>query len=784
MKNNTEQIGQDFLQKCLRKWYIVLPFIIAALAFAKYMLSTEQTIWNVTGSIIVQEDNSGGGSPLPEEAIIQGLPFSNKGNLDRQIEILKSRRLMERVVDSLGLDIIYFWEDRFKNIELYKNSPVKVASVSDMDKAYGNILRVKMMDESRFTLYIDESETNEVADTFTYNYGVPFNLNGVTFSLVRDTSIIDFDKILRIQFIDPIKVATWFSKRIMFQKKGMSNVLKVSMDDSSPEKMIEIIYKLVEVYNIYVQEEKNKIASRSLNFINDRLSGLSSELFNVEGSKANFQSYENVTTNIEASADQYIQKINTADKALDEINNTKVTLDNIEKFLNDPANKYEPIPGFDLAGISFSSLISSYNRVINGRSRKLLTAKEAHPEIQAANESLAKMRKSLLSGIRLARSEISSKESTVREKVAPVKAKVARMPYVEKKLNEIGRQKSVKEELVIYMLQKREETAIGLATEVDNTQVLDAPLVGARPVGPNSAQYYILALLVGLALPVSFIYAFDRMNNKISSKKELKALSAIPFIGQVAYSKKEENKLIQPETNTVVAEMFRLIRTNLMFLMTKGQKSVMMVTSNQSGDGKTFISTNLGIALSLLNKKTIIIELDLRKPKMTERLIGQDGTSLTGMTNYLVGECNMDKIIRPVEGYPYLDLISSGPTPPNPAELITGDRMVELIDQLKEEYEYIVIDTPPIGLVADAFLLDKVVTNSIFVVRANKTKRAEIRAINDLAAENKLVHPSIILNGTKMPKRYGYYYGAKYGVYGDNGKVKKSKSKKKKAVKS
>ena len=779
MKNNTEQANQDFIKKCLRKWYLILPIVLGSLAYAKYMLAKEQTIFNVTGSIIVQEDNSGG-NQLPEEAIIQGLPFKNKGNLDRQIEILKSRRLMERVVDTLNLDILYFYEDRFKSIEMYKSSPIKVASVSDINKAYGKRLMINMLDESRFNLIVEDPITYEPIDTVIQNFGVPFKVGEVTYSLVRDTLHPEIDKTIRVQFISPRTVATWYSSRLMFQKKGLSNVLKVSMDDSTPEKMVEIIYTLVEIYNIYTQEEKNKIAAQSLDFITERLTDLSSELLGVESGQASFKSSQSVTTDVVASADRYIDKLNEAEKNLNEISATKSTLSNLESFLSNIDNQFDPIPSFgDMAGISFAPLISQYNKVVNARKIKLVNATEEHPEVKQYNLSISEMKQNILSGIRLARSEMSTREQSIVSQSAPLERKVANMPYIDKKLGEIGREKNVKEELVVYMLTKREETAIGLATEVDNTRILDDPVVSPNPIGPNSSQYYILALLLGLGIPVGSIYLLDRLNNKVRDKEELKALADIPFVGEVAFARSEKNKLITPESNSVLTEMFRLIRTNLMFLMTKGKKSVMMVTSNESGDGKTFVTTNLGIALSLLNKKTVMIELDLRKPKMTERLIGKDGASVTGMTNYLVGECEMDKIISPVEGYPFLHLISSGPTPPNPAELITSDRMVKLIEKLKEDYEYIVIDTPPIGLVADAFLLDKVVTNSIFVVRANKTKRNDIRAIDEFAKDKKLVNPSIILNGVKMPKRYGYYYGGygKYGVYGETTKKKKNKVK-------
>jgi len=757
MKNNIEQTSQDFLRKCLRKWYFILPFALVALGLSKYLLAKEQTIWNVTGSIIVQEDKKGGGQ-LPEEAIIQGLPFKNKGNLDKQIEILKSRHLMERVVDSLRLDILYFREDRFKNIELYKFSPIEVLNVNDMNKAYGEVLRVKMMDDSRFSLVTTDEDTEET-DTLIYNYGVPFTVNGVKYSLGRDTSNKELDEIVRIQFIEPVTVAAWFSSRINFKKKGMSNVLRVSMNDNMPEKMIDVIYKLVNVYNVFVQDEKNKIATQSMNFINDRLSSLSSELFTVEGTQASFKSTQDVTTDVGASAERYIQKLNEAERSLEGIQGTMITLSNLENFLNDPSNLYEPIPSFgDLAGISFAPLISSYNRVVVARRNQLRTVTEMHPEIQAANESIAKMKKSMLSGIALANSELQTKERDVNQKKAPIESKVAKMPYVNKRLTEISREKSVKEEMVVYMLQKREETAIGLATDVDNTRVLDDPVIGRVPVGPNSGQYYLLAILLGFGIPVGTIYLLEKLNNKVDTKEDMKALTDIPFLGEVAYAKSESNKLITGDSNTVITEMFRLIRTNLMFLMAKGERCVISVTSNESGDGKTFVTTNLGIILSLLNKKTIILELDLRKPKLTERLINQPGSATIGATNYLVGENGIHEIINKVEGYPNMDLISSGPTPPNPAELIMNDKMTQLIEKLKESYDYIIIDTPPVGLVADAYLLNRFTTNTIFVTRSGKTKRNDISYIDDIAKDKKLVKPAIILNGTKVPKRYGYYY--------------------------
>lgn len=745
-----EKPKSNLLKKCLNKWYWFVPCAALALAAAWYLLKCEQSIWSVSGSVIVQEDNSKGGQ-LPEESIIQGLAFKNRGNLDKQIQILKSRHLMERVVDSLDIDILYLVERRFKTEELYKRSPVKVASVDDKDRAYGRALRIKQIDASRFALIKGEN------DTLYHNYGVPFVSDGVTYSLIRDTSVAQEQDVLQISFMFPQKVAAWYAGNLTFQKQAQSNVLAVSANDQAPEKVVDIIYKLVDVYNAFVQEEKNKVATQSLNFINDRLTDLSSELFSVEGAQASFKSVTEVTTDVDASAERYIQQLSAAETARTEIGNTRSTLVNLQEFLSDFNNQFEPIPSFgDLGGISFAPLIDSYNRLIAARQAKLVYATPRHPEVVQAEKDLSKMRSNILSGVRLALTDLSNRERDLLEKTAPVERKVQALPFAQKKLDEIGREKSVKEELVIYMLTKREETAIGLATQVDNTRILDEPVISEVPISPSAKQYYGLALLLGLAFPTGLVYLLDRMNDKVGTSDEVKALSPVPFLGDVAYAKSERNRLITANSRSAIAEMFRLIRTNLQFIGSKDKQKVVLITSNESGDGKTFISSNLAVALSLTNKKTVVLELDLRKPRLTSALTKVPPT--VGITNFLVGEKELEDIVQKLEGYANLYLISSGPKPPNPAELIMSDRMEELVAKLKKEFDYIVMDTPPTGLVADAFLLNKFASNSIFVICAGKTKKDDLSNINELCENGKLNNPGIVLNGVKMPKRYGYYY--------------------------
>lgn len=740
------------VKKFLNNWYWFLACLVLAGAAAWYLLVQQTVTYNVSGTIIVNEERQPG-TQLPEETIITGLPFNQRGSLNRQIQILKSRNLMGKVVDSLDLDIVYYAEGRFRQFELYKQTPIRVAQVDDKVKAQGKVLRIKELDPERFALILEKE------DTVFYNYGVPFEFESSTFVLDRDSLKPLEERVISIEFRNPLKVATYYSSRLFLRKMTQSNVLEISIEDEVPEKVVDIIHSLVEVYNTDAQEEKNRMAGKSLEFIDDRLSYVSGALSREESQQARIQSSNELASTVDMSAQRYFDKLSTVEEGRASIGNLRGAMENLESFLNNKSKEADFIPNFgDMGGMSFAPLITQYNKVIAERKRLLATATEMHPGVIKASDELNQMRSTLLNSVSIAKFDLDKQENQLAAQVNPVQQKIQAIPFVQKRLNETGRTASVQAELFSYLLKKREETAIGLAANVESVRILDEPVQGNFPTGPNKRQYFAFALILGLGIPAGFIYVLDKLNDKILNKEEVKEIVGdVPFLGEVALSKSGRSKLITDNSRSVVAEMFRLIRTNLQFLTAggKGNKTI-LVSSYISGDGKTFVSGNLAACLALTSKKTVVLELDLRRPKLTELILQQPPT--IGVTNYLVGESEMKDIIQKVEGYDHLHLISSGPTPPNPAELIMSEKMDELIAYLKDNYDYIVLDTPPVGLVTDAFLLNRFISNSIFVVRANKTKKGELEHLSDICKEKKLTSPSIILNGTKSPKRYGYYY--------------------------
>ena len=749
-EKNSKTAG--LIKKFISNWYWFLLCLILAGAAAWYLLVQETVIYNIAGSIIVNEERQPG-NQLPEETIITGLPFNNRGSLNRQMQILKSRNLMEKVVDSLNLDIVYYAEERFKNVELYHRTPIRVAQVDNKAKTYGKILRVKQLDSSRFAL-IQEEE-----DTMFYNFGVPFEFQASTFVLERDSLNPQDDRVINIEFNHPLKVAIYYSSHLMLRKLAQSNVLEVSLEDEVPEKVVDIIHALVEAYNIDAQDEKNRMAGKSLEFIAERLQYVAGELSREKNRQASIQSSNELASTVDMSAQRYFDKLSSVEEGRTSISNLKSTMDNLEAFLSNKSKETDFIPNFgDMGGMSFAPIITQYNRAISERKKLLATATEKHPGVIKATEELGQMRSTILNSVSIAKSDLEKQENQLAAQVNPVQQKIQAMPFVQKRLNETGRTASVQGELFSYLLKKREETAIGLAANVESVRILDEPVRGNFPSAPNKKQFFAFALLLGLGIPAGIIYMLDKLNDKIMNKEEVKAITGdVPFLGEVAFAKSARSKLITDNSRSVVAEMFRIIRTNLQFL-TAGAKQhkTILVSSYISGDGKTFVSGNLAACLALTSKKTVVLELDLRRPKLTELILQRPPG--VGVTNYLVGENEIDDIIQKVEGYDHLYMISAGPTPPNPAELIMSEKMDELMAYLQEKFDYVVLDTPPVGLVTDAYLLNRFVSNSIFVVRANKTKKDELQYLSDICKDEKLTHPAIILNGTKSPKRYGYYY--------------------------
>lgn len=470
-----------------------------------------------------------------------------------------------------------------------------------------------------------------------------------------------------------------------------------------------------------------------------------------------------------ANADQYAQKLNEA--------NTQVALlDELTKYMNEPSNRHQPIPSnVGLSDASATSLINEYNRIALQRNQLLHSASENSPTVTPLTAQLDDLNSSIKRAMTQARAGLKIQRNSIAAQAGKYEGQINNTPEQERMLTQIGRQQEVKSGLYLMLLQKREENSISLAATADKGKLIDNPVFAGK-VTPKNSMIMLIALILGLAIPAGILFLLEFFRYKIEGHNDVAKLTNLPIIADVAIAseraKTKADIVVHENKNNLMEEIFRSLRTNLQFLLKQHDK-VIMFTSTTSGEGKTFIASNVAISFALLGKKVVLVGLDIRKPRLAE-LFEIDNYN-HGITNLLVkDEVNWNNVkeqITPSGINDNLDILMAGPVPPNPGELVTRESLEQTIEHLKEHYDYILLDTAPVGLVTDTLALGRISNATVYVCRADFTQKASFGLINSLSMEKKLPNMSIVLNGVDLSKKkYGYYYGyGKYGKYGKYG---------------
>lgn len=767
--NNSSFDFKSFAPKLLKHWYLFVIFLALAFSMAYYQLLKENPMYRISGSVMIEEDDD---PQAVEGKSIQGITLKVGATLENEMQIFRSRNLMEEVVRELGLEVSYFGVGKHKKSELYHYSPVRLSSVDSLWNLYWQRLHIQIVDTTYFNLIGFDKDTTQL------RFGVPFSFEGNGVVLDYTGAPIDPEfSTYEIVILPPAYMARNFSAGLDLQRLEESNLLQLSMIHEVPDKAIDIINKLVEVFFRNGLEEKKKRASNTLMFIEDRLNYISKELYKVERQVEEYKTKKGLATDLGTSAEQFMTKITTADESLLNLGILKNSLQDALEFVQDPENSHELLTlGADAGSPSLLALIEKYNTTIVEYKQLAAATTELHPGLQRLDNELISIRGNLVKQLNFAKRDVSNRERQLETELVPLNRRMAEIPKNEREILQIMRQQQIKETLFLYLLQKREETAISIAAQIGNARIIDKPDTVAQL--PSAAQrFYALAFLFGMGIPFGIVYLKDQFNDKVQSEKEIKELTNAVFLGSLCKSGKSSQMVISHNSRSAVAEMFRLLRTNLEFTNANVKKPVVMVTSSGPGEGKSFISLNLGLSLALSGKKTVMLELDLRRPKLGDYLTGE--SSIKGITNYLVGKESLDNIIQYGKGHRNLALIACGPIPPNPSELILNEKMDALLEELKKRFDYIIIDTPPVGLVTDALLINKYVTSTLFVVHYKKTKRESLGLIKDLNETKKLTNIGVVLNGTKIARgKYGYGYYENTPTSNWPLKMKKTKKKK------
>ena len=769
------------------KWFVLS--LIICMGAAHIYLRYATPIYQSAAKLLIKDDEGSGsrrGGNSIQSATNLGI-ISNSNGIDNEMEILKSRTLAQQAVYDLKLYVNYRHEGKLKDHVLYGDQEVNIDMDLEHLKKLNAPMNFKITREGRnyhvtgsYYVPIDNNSFNPEAVNIDKTFSalpatIGTRVGIVKFTLNGNYMLRDGESLKATMIAPEIAAGKYVGSLNVAQASKTTTIVDLVLNDEIPQRAIDYLKQLAIVYNRQANEDKNEIAVRTEQFINQRLEKINTELGNTEGQLENYKKRNNMVelkmnaSQAVANADQYAQKLNEA--------NTQVALlDELTKYMNEPSNRHQPIPSnVGLSDASATSLINEYNRIALQRNQLLHSASENSPTVTPLTAQLDDLNSSIKRAMTQARAGLKIQRNSIAAQAGKYEGQINNTPEQERMLTQIGRQQEVKSGLYLMLLQKREENSISLAATADKGKLIDNPVFAGK-VTPKNSMIMLIALILGLAIPAGILFLLEFFRYKIEGHNDVAKLTNLPIIADVAIAseraKTKADIVVHENKNNLMEEIFRSLRTNLQFLLKQHDK-VIMFTSTTSGEGKTFIASNVAISFALLGKKVVLVGLDIRKPRLAE-LFEIDNYN-HGITNLLVkDEVNWNNVkeqITPSGINDNLDILMAGPVPPNPGELVTRESLEQTIEHLKEHYDYILLDTAPVGLVTDTLALGRISNATVYVCRADFTQKASFGLINSLSMEKKLPNMSIVLNGVDLSKKkYGYYYGyGKYGKYGKYG---------------
>jgi tyrosine-protein kinase Etk/Wzc len=751
-KNETEGLGiKDLFFKYIRFLPIFILSLAAALFGSYIYLRYATPIYRASGTILIKNNQPGNNNQSGDPKLNQ--LFLNQGvqSIQNEIEVLKSMPLMERVVDSLHLQISYYAVGKIKSPNIYKQGPflLTIFELTDSLKAFS--LNIRFSSNNQFVVNGDKIHF-DFGQLFKNRYGV-FRLDRNPFVGVgREYTVI---------WQPTTKVATSLTAGILVTPKPNTGILQISLETANPLMSADVINQLMIEYGEQTKEEKNKEARQTLKFIDIRLDTLQNEIDDIQRIILSLRSKYNLI-NPDAQMQNYLQNADEAQKGINEQRLQMNIAGIIEDYLTDKKNQFTTVPSpLTLTDAAVSGLVVQYNASQLERKR-LIESKvpDNNPLVKQQEEIIEKLRTSILQAIKNVKASQVITINTLRGTGGVAESELKQLPAQLKELADIQTRLKSKTDLYEFLMGRREETSISLASSTPNSKIIDQAYASSIPVKPNKRSIQLLAILIGIGLPALFIFMMEVINDKVTTRADIEKVTQAPVLGEIGHSYADMSLLVNKTNRGMVAEQFRIIRSNLQYVLNKIEKPIILITSSFSGEGKSFITTNLGAVMALAGKRTIIIEFDIRKPK----IFAEIGLSKRpGVTNYILGKARLEELPVLVPGYDNLYALSCGPVPPNPAELLLESRVNELFDHLKENFDVILIDTAPVGMVSDAMTLGKFANASLYIVRQGYTYKKQVHLIDEFYREGKLPKVSIVINDVKVKPGYGYYGYGRYG---------------------
>ena len=744
------------------KWFLVSTLLCVSIAV--FYAKSQVNIFQTRASILIKEDG-GASSELQAFQDLSSLGMGPKKNVMDEIEILKSRTLLEAYVRKLRLNFKVYQRQGLKRVEQFSKIPLNFQTLSDENTFYqlDTVLNLIILNEEQF-----EYQLKGADDVKKAKFGEKITIGKYEFLLIPNFEEFDNEKDneYEVVFEKLDKVITEYKKSISVAPIDDANVITIGLEYAIKEKAELVLNTMVDLYNQMSVEDKNQVGIKTDEFIESRLEGIKKELDEVDRLEEIYKKDKQIT-DIETQADIFVNAKSLNDQEILK----KTTMLSVVNYMI--TNIKEQNEDFDLLpssigiedNVQLSASVANYNQVLLERNRLLRTSSKNNPVVKNLNIELLNLRENIKESLINSKKQLEIGLASLKSKEKEFEGKISSMPQQVREYRVILRRQEIIAQLYSYLLQKKEENKISMAVTVPNAKIIDRAYSDKDPIAPKKKVIALMGLIIGLLIPFAIIYIRELLDTKFHSRAELEKYVSIPILGDIPFDKSEEKVIIKQGSRTSSAEAFRLLRTNLDFILSGvTQKSkVIFVTSTISGEGKTFVSVNTASSIALTGKKVLLIGMDLRAPKITQYL-GLPNRS--GVSNYLIGqEDKVSDLVFPLQGFENLDILSSGIVPPNPAELLLNVRLQKMFDELRAQYDYIIVDTAPVNLVTDTLMMSKNADMFVYVVRANYLDKRMLELSQKLYQEKRLPNMAMLINGMDHERVYGYgVYG--YGGYG------------------
>ena len=742
------------LDKWMSKWYwfAISAFLCVALTFVYTKI--KKPVYMVQADVLISPDDSSGLSPLGDFSQL----FGNSGYVQDELYVIKAHSVNREVARRLNLNKIHKEKGLILSDFKYDDFQVDVFSEGNVADTLRTaiIFAVEVSDKGKIEIEAEDKD-DTLAEVKADAFPVTVDTKYGKFVVDKTKDFVEGESLkTKIMFVGYDAMAESLSTDLdIYIADRKSNVIKLNIETPNIEYGKDILNRIIAIYNERGVEERALKARQTLNFIDERLAMISNDLTDSEQDVEKYKKEKGIV-DVGSEAAYQTGKRSQAESKLVEAETQLDILQMTKDFLANPKNKFDLIPT-SVSNAALQEVIAGYNEMIITRMNLLSSAKESNITVRQLDQQISTVRENIVASLDRTLAQQKLVVSDISRQLGGAQGKLAGVPTQERQYRTLLRQQNVKEQLYLFLLQRREETAMLIANSTPKAIIVDEAYAQQEPLGMKRIMKLILAFIFGLIIPAAWMWVAELLRDKFNNSEELRSKTDLPILGEISIDRRGDVLAVREDGSSTTAELFRLMRAQLQFLLKSPDDKVVMVTSTMPGEGKSFISINLAASLAIAKKRVVLVGMDIRKPRLAQYL---NISPRKGLTEYLSdSSVKVSDIITPASGRLHFDVIAAGPVPPNPAELLLTDRVDTLFAELRKEYDYIIIDSAPVGVISDSFNIVRITDVTVYVTRANYTKFSDVKYLNSVAEQNRLKNVSVVLNGTKARQGYGYGYG-------------------------